>query len=434
MKTRKLTYCLVIIFSILCLSCAKEEGIKQVEQIKFDVETLNLILDGQTGLINATVLPKDAPDKKIKWQSTDNTVAMSNDGLVTAYSVGECDIIATSTNGIQSKCHVIVTDAPLELSSIIVEYDNYAISKGDNLLVKVKVFPLLYTNDDLDVKISDESILSMSKGAKEFNFIALAAGETEITFTSKENSEIKATCKVEVRGETVMTDEKDGKEYKIAQIGNRIWMTENYAFLGNEEHQILAPLDDTDHKSISTPYCYVYGYDGSSVSEAKDLEKYKEFGAFYNYPAAESLAPEGWRLPNEEDWIDLQKFIGMTDEQIEPTGGYMTRGTVSGKLKMAGTWLYSWDGSEVEDDANNLSGWSGKAAGLSYDDNVDPMEIKWNSINTAAYWWSTQESMNGYPDTHVFYGLISGFTFVYKSDWSGDDFHALNVRYVKDVE
>lgn len=430
MKKCKIFYLALLLMSVV--SCSKD-GL--VETVIFDKSELHMFLDGSVELIRAKVLPVDAIDKRLVWISSDSTVAMANEGMVSAYSVGECEIKAISASGAEAVCKVIVSESPAEISSIITEYDNYSTFLGGEIKINLEVFPLNFEDDDLTIDIKDPKILERKTtrgGLQTFEFVALAVGSTEIVFTSVANPDVKATCTVDIKEGMVMVDEKDGKEYKIGQIGNRIWMLENYAFLGNSEHEILVPLDKENYNSSTIPYCYVYEYEGSDITEAKELENYKMYGAFYNYPAAESLAPEGWRLPTMADWEDLQKAIGMTDEQIAMYGGYPDRGTVSGKLKEEGTWTTDWSGNPISDDANNQSGWSAKAAGLPFDDvHGEKVDFVWFAKNTAAYWWSSKESVSG---SHEIYGLISGMTFIFRPQIGNTDNLPLSVRYVKDVE
>lgn len=66
------------------------------------------INDGDTDIITATTVPSGGI---VRWSSTNEAVAIVNDGVVTAVSPGSCRIIATSTiNGIthSSECVVIV--------------------------------------------------------------------------------------------------------------------------------------------------------------------------------------------------------------------------------------------------------------------------------------------------------------------------------------
>ncbi|MFC2188821.1 FISUMP domain-containing protein [Fulvivirgaceae bacterium LMO-SS25] len=95
--------------------------------------------------------------------------------------------------------------------------------------------------------------------------------------------------------EGTYTDPRDGRIYQTVTIGTQVWFAENFAY-----------LPQVDTLSIS-----VYGYKDNSIEEAKKTISYQEFGALYSWEKANELAPEGWRLPTDADWIQLETALGM---------------------------------------------------------------------------------------------------------------------------
>ena len=62
--------------------------------------------------LSATVLPRTAADKSVRWESSDsNVAAVDSKGAVTAVSAGSAKITATAANGISAHCTVTVTDS-----------------------------------------------------------------------------------------------------------------------------------------------------------------------------------------------------------------------------------------------------------------------------------------------------------------------------------
>ena len=132
-------------------------------------------------------------------------------------------------------------------------------------------------------------------------------------------------------GETgSFTDTRDSHEYLWVKIGNQVWMAENLAYLPS-----VSPSSDG---SYTDPYYYVYGYQGSSVSEAKATSNYTTYGVLYNWPAAmagassssanpsgvQGVCPDGWHLPSDVEWTELTDYLGGTS-------------VAGGKLKETGT-------------------------------------------------------------------------------------------------
>lgn len=82
-------------------------------------------------------------------------------------------------------------------------------------------------------------------------------------------------------------DERDGKVYNIGQIGNQWWTFQNIAF---------------NH--------------GSSVFPPDSLISY---GSYYTYEEALNACPDGWHLPTDEEWIELERYIEIPEDQLFDT-------------------------------------------------------------------------------------------------------------------
>jgi len=132
----------------------------------------------------------------------------------------------------------------------------------------------------------------------------------------------------------------------------------------------------------------VYTYsNGDSIPEVKDPALWNElttgawcyyendpangetYGKLYNVYAVKDprgLAPEGWRIPMEEDWEKLSTFL---DRYLE----------AGGKLKEADT--VHWESPNTG--ATNESGFSGLPGGK-----LNAGERKFNSIGVMGFFWS----------------------------------------------
>ena len=90
--------------------------------------------------------------------------------------------------------------------------------------------------------------------------------------------------------------------------------------------------------SDDVPYYYVYGYDGTNVSEAKSSENYDVYGALYNWEASKISCPNGWHLPSDEEWMELETGLGMNEADLNKSGVVRESGKIGKKLKA----LYGW--------------------------------------------------------------------------------------------
>ena len=74
-------------------------------------DTERIIYSGDTFALTATVLPEDAPNKKVIWSSSNNSIAtVTQNGVVSGVSAGNCNIIAVSDDveSVSATCEVKV--------------------------------------------------------------------------------------------------------------------------------------------------------------------------------------------------------------------------------------------------------------------------------------------------------------------------------------
>ena len=101
--------------------------------------------------------------------------------------------------------------------------------------------------------------------------------------------------KISVNGS--FTDPRDNHVYRKTNIGNTVWMAENAAF--------LPKVYISDSLSYIDPRYYVYNYQGTQADVATETANYKKYGVLYNFPAAMTACPPGWRLPYRSEYDAL---------------------------------------------------------------------------------------------------------------------------------
>ncbi|MFA6125958.1 MAG: FISUMP domain-containing protein [Bacteroidales bacterium] len=177
-------------------------------------------------------------------------------------------------------------------------------------------------------------------------------GEYYLTLTISDlTDKVADSVKVHVMDTSrVFTDSRDEHQYKWVRIGKQVWMAENLSFLPS-----VAPVTDG-----STPgkHYFVPGYWGRIVLEAKEIAHYKVYGVMYNWEAALSACPGGWHLPSDEEWIELELYLGMHETEVIYTG-WRNTGQVGGKLKQKGNDFWNTPNS----DATNSTGFTALPAG-----------------------------------------------------------------------
>jgi uncharacterized protein (TIGR02145 family) len=125
----------------------------------------------------------------------------------------------------------------------------------------------------------------------------------------------------------------DGNVYKTVIIGKQWWMAENLKVTHYRNGESIPNVVDGEEWCNLTSGAY-------SVYE-NDSENIPLYGLHYNWYAAtdpQGICPEGWHVPSDEEWMELEMYLGMSREEADIIGW---RGTdEGGKLKEAGTDLW----------------------------------------------------------------------------------------------
>jgi uncharacterized protein (TIGR02145 family) len=167
----------------------------------------------------------------------------------------------------------------------------------------------------------------------------------------------------------------DGNTYKTVQIGNQIWMAENLKTTAYANGDIIGTTspDNLDISSETEPkYQWAYQYDENLVND---------YGRLYTWYAINDdrgVCPAGWHVPSDEEWKELEMFLGMTQEQADAIGW---RGTDQGtQLKSETGWVAG--GADI---GTNTVGFNAIPASLR------PADGAFGSIGTIANWWTSNE-------------------------------------------
>ena len=105
----------------------------------------------------------------------------------------------------------------------------------------------------------------------------------------------------------------DGNVYNTVKIGDQIWMKENLKTTKfNDGTPITKYVFDMDWLSLNSPQA-LYQWAGTSNTSKvyPNPLPFDYYGAMYNHFAIESgkLAPTGWRIPTEQDFLTLKNYL-----------------------------------------------------------------------------------------------------------------------------
>lgn len=315
------------------------------------------------------------------------------DGLVTAHiSGGKRPYFFSWSNGGSDSTlseipagtyYLTVTDA---IDQILT--DSVTITQPDSLVI------ILIAHDASQPGQPDGSIemvisggvppyeIQWSNGDTTEDLDGLIPGEYWVRVVDDHHAECRDTVIVGA-GENIVID-IDGNVYAIVEIGDQVWMRENLRVQHDPDGNSITSFcyNDNDNDSLAVAYGRLYTWDvamNGSVAQG-----------------AQGICPDGWHIPSDAEWIDLEVFLGMERGIAELEN--IWRGTDEGaKLRMGGSSGY---------DAR-YAGRRSTAGGYSL---LELYEYVWTSNEYGDYAWrrclrsdvNSVGRWNTFPKTYAF--------------------------------
>ena len=126
-----------------------------------------------------------------------------------------------------------------------------------------------------------------------------------------DSGDVLADCGIQVPYE--------GYYYSTVLIGEQCWFSENCRYLPD--------VSPSSEGSNTSPYYYVYGYEGTDVADAKATDNYETYGVLYNFPAVKTveICPSGWHIPTDDEFTELTDFLegeGVAGVKMKSTYGW----------------------------------------------------------------------------------------------------------------
>ncbi len=149
------------------------------------------LLPGEQVQLSVTVLPEDATDPSVIWESSDEQVATVKDGLVTAHAPGSAVITARAGEQ-EARCSILVETPYVAVTSITLSPTEISLVEGEESSVTATVLPEDATDPHVTFTSSDTKVATVDGGGK---VVAVAPGQAVITATA---GECKAECRVTV--------------------------------------------------------------------------------------------------------------------------------------------------------------------------------------------------------------------------------------------
>lgn len=193
------------------------ELIIDVKTVKINKPVLNLN-KGETEYLIATVIPFDATDKIVVWNSSDPSVASVNgEGKVTAEKGGSAVVTATA-GGVSGECQVIVYSP---VTAISLNARDITLDKGSTFVMVATLEPEDATDKTVTWTSLDNNILSVNSNGV---VSALKGGAAKIVAKAEDKTaECVVTVLAPVESVTLnkssLTLEKGRSEFLYATVG-----------------------------------------------------------------------------------------------------------------------------------------------------------------------------------------------------------------------
>ncbi len=215
-----------------------------------------------------------------------------------------------------------------------------------------------------------------------------------------------------------IADTRDGSVYRIVTIDTQTWLAENLKYLPS----VVGPGTG----NMSDPYCYVYNYNGTDVAEAKATDNFKTYGVLYNWRAARTACPDGWHLPSDTEWTQLENYLANNGHNYDGTTG-------GGRLKIAKSLASAsgWDSSSETGAVGNTDypTYRNKSGFTALPGGYLDTSYGFSYIDIHSYWWSATTYVSFADLAHR---RLLSYNWSYVNGQSSNKKYGISVRCVRD--
>lgn len=188
---RKILLLLSIVSVLSLISCGDDDKpIVQSIEISPSEATVKI---GEKITLTVSHSPSDLPAPEYEWNSSDETIATVENGVVYGKSVGEVAISVSSFNlKLKDICKVAVT--PIEATGVKLSESEKMMTTGESFRLEYTIEPENTTNKEVEWESSDKTIATVNADGE---VTAISDGECTITVKVK-GSDTSAKCVVKV--------------------------------------------------------------------------------------------------------------------------------------------------------------------------------------------------------------------------------------------
>lgn len=199
----------------------------------------------------------------------------------------------------------------------------------------------------------------------------------------------------------VLTDARTGRSYNTILIGSQCWMAENL-----DVGEMINNTDLSSDNGILEKYCY--GNAPGNCSKLGALYRWDELMQYDTNRYNQGICPEGWHLPNTDEWDTLVNHYGgqsLAGASLKEEGVSGFEALLAGGMKYEGSFYgkgsrgYFWSSTA-----------SGSSSGWAY--NLNDGSDLFNKVDTVKQNAYPVRCIKGYPN-RVDTGVVVIDTTVY---------------------
>lgn len=200
-------FTILLSISLITTYSCKKEKVKSVSVTEVGLnKTSTTLIEGESETLVATVMPENATDKSVVWESGNESAAtVSQEGLVTAVGEGKAMItVKTNDGGFSASCEVTVNKRVIAVTGVKLSAASMTLREGDRGILTATVEPANATNKNVKWWTSDLDIVSVGStlGGSTGYVEARKAGTVTVTVKT-EDGEFSASCEITVEKKEV---------------------------------------------------------------------------------------------------------------------------------------------------------------------------------------------------------------------------------------
>lgn len=165
---------------------------------------------GESLTLAATILPSNASNQQLLWQSSDNDVASVANGVVIGKRPGNVVITAQSTDGSNKSAMASIKVNDILASNIYLDKSSISMFVGDEDVLVATITPMDVTNNGIIWSTTNSAVATVKDG----HVVAKGFGSATITATTVDGTDLSAICQISV--------DKRNQQISWSQLFNNI--------------------------------------------------------------------------------------------------------------------------------------------------------------------------------------------------------------------